>query len=263
MITELEEHLNALRHQKPLVLSLTNYVTMDYTANALLALGASPIMSCSIEELPELLKIANALYINIGTLDDAFVKRAEYAASLAQKLEIPITLDPVGSGASKLRTRLANTILPFANIVKGNASEVMSLHSSKHAARGVDSDHETHEASDIAQQLASEHDCIVSVSGKIDLLTDGTKLEQIPLGHPLMTYVTGMGCSLGAVVAAFSAVSENHFDTTYNALSYFGLCGYLASVFSSEPGSFRTAFIDELYKADFDAMKATLDRTQA
>jgi hydroxyethylthiazole kinase len=254
MIEEISNALTKLRATKPIVLCLTNYVTMDFMANSLLALGASPIMSCDTEELGELIQICNAVNLNIGTLDNAFIQRAHTAVELAKRYNKPIILDPVGSGASRIRTESARALMPFADIIRGNASEIMSLSDILTQTAGVDSSKETEHAKKIAINLASMLNCTVTVSGKEDFITDGHHQESLTFGSQLMPYITGMGCTLTAVIAAFRAVITDSFKAAQLATAYFTLCGTLADARTKQPGTFRTTFIDELYAANFKKM---------
>lgn len=253
-IDEMKSALTLLRTTKPIILCLTNYVTMDFMANCLLALGASPIMSVEESELHELIKISHAINLNIGTLDHAFIKRAHFTVELAKQENKPIILDPVGAGASLMRTQSARDLLPFATIVRGNASEIMALSDNFTKTAGVESLNETQQATSCAINIASSFNCTVTVSGKDDLITDGNRQELLSFGSPIMPLVTGMGCTLTAVIAAFRSVIPDSFTAARLATAYFSLCGNLADAKSKYPGTFRTSFLDELYAADFNAM---------
>ncbi len=252
MKTLLKNALTSLRQKNPLVLNLTNVVTMDFMANAQLAIGASPLMTIAEEELEELIHIANAVNINIGTLNNKFNQRILKAAHIAKTLKKPLILDPVGAGASTLRTQTAKTLLPYCDIIRGNASEILALANISHQTKGVDSTHNTYDAKDAAQQLAKTHHCIVVVSGAIDYLTDGTQDINLPYGSPLMPRVVGMGCTLTAVIAAFAGAHEPLFDAAHAATLYFGLCGNAAEKTTTGPASFQQTFIDTLYQADIE-----------
>ncbi len=254
MLNKIEAALTTLRETKPLVLCLTNYVTMDVMANCLLALGAAPLMAQEGEEVKELVALSHTLTLNIGTLDEAFIKRARAATDYAKKKNKPMILDPVGCGASRLRTKTAQELLLFADIVRGNASEVMALFGEVHKTLGVESIHQVKDAQAAALGLAQDQNIVVVVSGAEDLIADRTKKELLGYGSPLMALITGMGCSLTAVIAAFQAVIPDPFEAARLATAYFGLCGQLASEKASAPASFRTSFIDELYQANWKRM---------
>lgn len=253
MIKEIQQSLQQLREKKPLILCLTNTVSMELIANCLLALGALPLMSQSIEELDELIAISQGLTLNIGTLDLAFISRSEYAAKKAQQRGLPIVLDPVGAGASQLRTQTARNLSPFANIVRGNASEIMALAGVDGGTRGVDSHHHVSSAHFAAQSLAEYQ--VIMVSGEVDYVCYKKQHNQIPYGSALMPLVTGMGCSLTAVIAAFAACDANLYRAALTASQYFALCGQVTAQNSSKPGTFRQMFIDQLFAPDWDAMK--------
>lgn len=249
------KQLKRIRETKPLVLNLTNVVTMDFMANVLLAVGAAPIMSLAGEELDELIQIASSVHINIGTLDNAFNARCQKALELAQHYQKPVILDPVGAGASQIRSQTAMSLLPGVDIVRGNASEIMALAAQHHQTLGVESVHTTVEAEALAMHLAKTYDLTVVVSGEIDFVTDGRQSWQLACGSPMMPLVTGMGCSLTAMIAAFRACSEDSIQSARDATLFYGLCGQLAEEASQGPGSFRSAFIDKLYQAEASELK--------
>ena len=203
MIDKIETTLTTLRSSKPLVLNLTNYVTMDFMADSLLALGAAPIMTVCKEELEELIQIASCLNINIGTLDSLFIESCNFAANYAHKFKKPIVLDPVGAGASKSRTETARHLMAHTSIIKGNSSEIMALAKINKKTRGVDSTNTTQEAEESAFDLANSYGATIVVSGSIDFITNGKKEGKVPYGSSLMSYVTGMGCILSAVISPF------------------------------------------------------------
>ncbi len=252
MISSIQSTLTQLKQVKPLVLCLTNYVTMDFMANSLLALGAAPLMSESEHEIEELVSISHAVYINIGTLNTAFLERALLAASLAHALHKPVILDPVGAGASKLRTQAALRLLPFAHVIRGNASEIISLTSSSGATKGVEAIDSVIKAISSASNLAQELQKIVVISGPEDFITDGTQEKILPFGSSLMPLTTGMGCTMTAVISAFLAINPNHFQAVAQATAYFGLCGQLTEQYAKTPGAFRQVFIDNLFQPDWD-----------
>ena len=247
MLNDLEKALLQLRQLKPLVLCLTNQVTMDFMANCLLSLGAAPIMSQDERELEELVRISHAVNINMGTLDRAFMERANTTTHLAQKYKKPIILDPVGAGATHVRTASSRALMDCSDIIRGNASEIMALLDNANTTLGVESTHQVSDAAQSAIQLAKNHQCVVVVSGEHDFMTDGQQETHLNYGSSLMPLVTGMGCSLTAIIAAFRAVVPHSFTAARLATAYFTLCGSLAARKTDKPGSFRTSFIDELY----------------
>lgn len=259
MIDEIEKYLVAVRKQKPLILCLTNFVTMEFVANILLALGAAPIMSACENETNELIKIASAIYINIGTLDHDFIKLAEKIIQIAKAHHKTIILDPVGSGATNIRTETAKSMLPYAQFIRGNSSEIISLADNTHATYGVEASNITNaadRAAAIAQSVSLNNNSIVIVSGSVDFITNGNKFIKVPFGSPLMQMVTGMGCSLTAVIAAFSSAIKDPFESAVIATTYFALCGETAAQQQSSPGAFKIAFLDQLYNPNFALMRA-------
>ena len=251
----IEQAICDIKAQKPLILNLTNFVTMDFVANCLLAIGAAPIMCTSEDELEELVKISSVIYINIGTLNADFISLIKKASDLAIKHNKPIVLDPVGAGATKLRTSISSEIASCSKIIRGNASEIMALGNHGFLAKGVEAVHKTEDATGVADNIAITTKSAVVISGAIDYVTDGMNSERSKFGSPLMTNVTGMGCSLTAIIAAVLAVTKNPFEAGVIGAQYFSLCGEIAAQNHKKPGSFKAAFIDELYHTDFDLMR--------
>ncbi len=251
----LENILIEIKKNKPLVLNLTNLVTMDFMANTLLALGAAPIMSVCDEELEELVSISHAINLNIGTLDNLFITRCHEVVKLAKSYKKPVILDPVGAGCSAIRTNTAQELMVHADIIRGNASEILALEKINSETLGVESRHSTLEAKDAARHLAQKLKCVVVVSGEVDFITDGAQETEIHFGSAIMPLITGMGCTLTAVIAAFRGVLSDAFASAKLATLYFGLCGTLTEKQTNLPGSFRTTFIDNIYNTDFNKKK--------
>lgn len=241
--------LKAVRAQKPLVVNITNYVVMNNTANALLAIGASPIMAHSKQEMAEMMSFAGALVINIGTLDSVWVPRMEYAVEQANTNQKIIVLDPVGCGASKLRTDTATNILRAADrlIVRGNASEIIALAGEKGNGKGVDSLDASETAINSGQFLANEYQCSVVISGETDYIITQTGVTKCQNGDSMMPYVTGMGCTHSALTGAFAAVGDS---TGAAATAVLGVAGEIAAEKSAGPGSLQINLLDALYQLD-------------
>lgn len=248
MFEKIQSIVKAIKRDQPLVLNITNFVTMDFVANGLLSLGASPIMSYAEQELEELVALAAVVVINPGTLNDEFVTLCKKACHIANQLKKPIILDPVGAGASHYRTSVYKRLLDeFAiSIIRGNASEVMALAGAGLITKGVDSSIESQWAIQNAQELAIKNKAVIVVSGKMDVIVDACLVEKSHHGSALMCRVTGTGCLLSAVVAAFHAVHDNAFEAAVAATYFYGVCGELAEKKTSLPGSFKTCFIDTL-----------------
>lgn len=251
------ENLRNLREKKPLIHNITNYVVMNYTANALLACGASPVMAHASEEVEEMVSFAGALVLNIGTLTPYWVDSMLKAGRRANELNTPIILDPVGSGATKLRTDSAKQLIDELSIkvVRGNASEVLSLAHEGSKTKGVDSIHTVDEAAEAALALSKELNTTLAITGKVDLITDGERIYRVSNGHDLMGYVTGTGCTATVIIGAFLAVDPDSVTATTTALAYFGLAGEKAATKAQSPGSFQIAILDALYTMDEKQME--------
>lgn len=241
--------LEAIRTNSPLIHNITNYVVMNNTANALLALGASPVMAHAIEEVSDMTSIASSLVINIGTLSPDWVEAMLIAGVKAKEREIPLVFDPVGAGATPYRIDVCKQIINVCKpqIIRGNASEICALINSEEKTKGVDSILASHSAIDAAKLLAQNTGAIVSVSGEVDFITDGYALNEVRGGSPLMPRVTGMGCTSTAITAAFAAVNENRLQASTHAMQLMSVVGVNAAKNSAGPGSFQMNFLDELY----------------
>ncbi|GAB4264355.1 MAG: hydroxyethylthiazole kinase [Deferrisomatales bacterium] len=252
------EHLEALRARKPLVHNITNYVVMNFTANALLACGASPVMAHAPEEVEDMVAFAGALVINIGTLTPYWVDSMLKAGRRANERGVPIVLDPVGAGATPLRTESARRLVDELRIqvVRGNASEVLSLAHEGSRTKGVDSLHRVEEAAEAAGALARELGTTLAITGEVDLVTDGRRVHRIANGHELMGWVTGTGCTATALIGAFLAVADDPVEAATSALAYFGLAGEEAATRAQAPGSFQIALLDALYTLDPERVAA-------
>ncbi|WP_234735063.1 hydroxyethylthiazole kinase [Tellurirhabdus bombi] len=252
--------LEQIRSQAPLVQSITNFVVMNNTANALLALGASPAMVHSAEEVEEFVTIASALVVNIGTLDTNFVAGMKRAMPKAKSLGKPIVFDPVGVGATTYRNQVSRELLELASptIIRGNASEIMALAGLNAQTKGVDSTHGSSAALDSARQLSQATGSVVVVSGASDYIVSGEQVAVIDNGHPMLTKVTGMGCTATALIAAFSAVNSDPFAAAVHGMAVMGIAGELAAQRSSGPGSLQLHFLDVLYQLPFRHISESL-----
>ena len=248
--------LNALRVRSPLVHNITNYVVMNTTANALLAIGASPVMAHSVHEVKDMTGIASALVINIGTLSKEWVAAMLKAGKAARKKGIPVIFDPVGVGATPYRNEVAARILKKCKpaVIRGNASEIMALANENTTTKGVDSTLSSNSALDAAKRLASETGAIVVISGEIDFITDGIKVVSVKNGSPLMPKVTGMGCTATALIGAFAAVNTDYLTAATSAMAVMGVAGELAAQKSDGPGSMQFHFIDALYNLSSETL---------
>src|SRR5450759_2935240 len=251
---EIYKSIELIRQKSPVVHNITNYVVMNNTANALLAIGASPVMAHAQEEVEEMVNIASALVINIGTLSKLWIYSMFKAISQARKKSIPVILDPVGAGATTYRTQTARELINSVppTIIRGNASEIMALYDDKSKTKGVDSAASSDAAIDVAQKLCETHKCVICISGATDYIIGKEKIMKVKNGHPLMTKVTGLGCTASALCGAFAAVEKSPFMATVEAMAVMGIAGEMAAATSFGPGSLQTNFLDVLYRLTED-----------
>lgn len=249
---QIGEDLAKLRDTRPLVQNITNFVSMDIVANALLAAGVSPAMVHAAEELDEFGRLIGALVVNIGTLSSGWVDSMEIAARGARERGKPWVLDPVGAGATTFRTQTVLRLLEHRpSVIRGNASEILAvaaalgLEAAAARGKGVDSGNSADEAAGVAAELARRLDCTTVATGEIDVVTDGRRTLRFANGSSLMTLVTALGCSLSAITGAFCAVTDP-FAAACAAVSLVGIAGEMAGEDAALPGLFRVAFIDRL-----------------
>jgi hydroxyethylthiazole kinase len=243
------QDIQRIRSEAPLIHNITNYVVINTTANALLAIGASPVMAHAPEEVEEMVMKAKALVINLGTLSITWVNSMLKAGHMANHGGIPIVLDPVGSGATRFRTETAQLLIRNTppSIIRGNASEIRSLVLAEQSTKGVDSIHTPEETLEAAQFLSGHGRCVVSVSGATDLIVEKDSTIRILNGHPMMPRVTGLGCIASALTGAFVAVNPSRLQAAANAMALMGIAGEIAGENCPGPGSFQTRFLDALY----------------
>ncbi|MFA6676238.1 MAG: hydroxyethylthiazole kinase [Bacteroidales bacterium] len=251
--------LSKVREKSPLVHNITNFVVMNNTANALLSIGASPVMAHAQEEVEDMVCIASSLVLNMGTLNSEWVASMIKAGIKAKTKNIPVIFDPVGVGATPYRKIMADKIIEACHpdIIRGNASEIMSLCGQSITTKGVDSTEKTSSALQAAKILATKENCIVVVSGQVDYITNGIKSVALSNGTEMMSKVTGMGCTSTAMCGAFAGVVDNidHsasddyslFAAAIAAMSIMGVAGDIATSQSDGPGSLQVKFLDILY----------------
>jgi hydroxyethylthiazole kinase len=241
-------NLVLVREKRPLIHNITNYVVMQYTANALLALGASPVMAHAVEEMEEMVSLADALVLNIGTLSGPWIEGMLVAGRTASRRNIPIVLDPVGAGATRLRTTTAVRLLDECRVtvLRGNASEVLAVAQGAGGTRGVDAAHKVEDAVEAAREWARRRSIIVAITGAVDHVTDGGTVRRVHNGHPLMGRITGSGCTATTVIGAFCAVNADAVEATASALAFYGLAGEYAARAGNLPGTFAVGLIDML-----------------
>lgn len=225
---------------------------MNNTANALLAIGASPVMAHAADEVEEMAGMASSLVINIGTLDAAWVEAILLAGKTALRKSTPVIFDPVGAGATSYRSRVCKRLIEECrpSVIRGNASEIIALSDTQARTKGVDSTNSSETALDSAMALARQTGVIVVISGETDYITDGTTVEEVRNGHPMMARVTGMGCTATAIVAAFAAVNRNLLEAATHAMAVMGITGGIAAAISKGNGSLQMNFLDTLYRLD-------------
>jgi hydroxyethylthiazole kinase len=242
--------IQKIRAETPLVHNITNYVVMNTTANALLSIGASPVMAHAADEVEEMVAIASSLVINIGTLSNPWIDAMAKAARAATKRGIPIVLDPVGAGATRFRTETAQRLLSEsrATVIRGNASEIRALCYAEGATKGVDSLHGADEALEASTELSKRYHCSVSISGKVDLIVEGEQVIRVLNGHPMMSKVTGLGCTASALTGAFAAVNPSPLHAAAHAMAAMGIAGEIAAKKSDGPGTLQLHFLDALYQ---------------
>ncbi|WP_291728417.1 hydroxyethylthiazole kinase [Bernardetia sp.] len=240
--------LTELRKTTPLVHNITNYVVMNNTANALLAIGASPVMAHAVEEVEDIVSISSSLVINMGTLSKNWVEAMILAAHKAKELNKPFVFDPVGVGASKYRTETAKKIISTArpNVIRGNASEIMALAEITNSTKGVDSTASSDAAISAAQKLSNELGNTIIISGATDYIITQDKINEITDGDAMMSKVTGMGCTATAIVGACIAVESDYQLASTVAMKIMGSAGNMAAKTAKGTGSFEMSFLDSL-----------------
>ena len=244
--------LQRIREQKPLIHHITNMVVMNDTANVTLAIGALPVMAHAPEEVEEMVDLASALVLNIGTLDGTRVESMLRAGKRANQRGIPIVLDPVGAGATRLRTRTALRLLHELRVavVRGNAAELAALIGIAGETRGVASMSIAGEREMSARRAAGEFGCAVAITGARDLIMDGERLAYVDNGHPLLAAITGSGCMATSLIAAFLAVEPDRWFASIAGLICIGLAGELAAQRARGPGTFHSHVLDMVAALD-------------
>ena len=244
--------LAVMRERKPLVHNITNYVVMNETANAILALGALPVMAHAKEEVAEMVRLAGALVLNIGTLSEHWIDAMLIAGKAANERGVPVVLDPVGAGATGYRTRTAQHLLEEIEItvLRGNAGEVATLVGVEAEVRGVESVDAGGEASELARTAARTLGLVASVTGPVDHVSDGDRVAAVANGHELLASITGTGCMSTAMTGCFLAANEDPFAAAVEALVAFGVAGEDAAAGADGPGSFHVRLYDALAALD-------------
>jgi hydroxyethylthiazole kinase len=251
--------LRELRERRPLVHQITNYVVMNETANATLALGALPVMAHAREEVEEMVALAGALVLNIGTLSPHWIEAMLLAGKAANEHGVPVVLDPVGAGATRLRTETARRLLDEVNVavLRGNQGEVATLVGVQAEVRGVESIGAGGEPADLARTAARNLGLVASVTGPIDHVSDGDRVLAVANGHELLAMVTGTGCMSSAITGCFLAVARDRpLEASAGALAAFGVAAEDAARDAKGPGSFHVGLYDALAALEPDALDA-------
>jgi hydroxyethylthiazole kinase len=249
--------LRELRERKPLVHQITNYVVMNETANATLALGALPVMAHAPEEIEEMVGLASALVVNIGTLSEHWVEAMLLAGRAASDRGIPVVLDPVGAGATAYRTDTARRILDQVQVtvLRGNPGEVATLVGADAEVRGVESIAAGFEPAELAREAGRQLGVVASVTGPVDHVSDGERTLAVANGHPLLAAVTGTGCMSSALTGCFLAAKPDEpLEAAAEALAAFGVAAEAAAAGAAGPGTFHARLYDALAALDPDTL---------
>ncbi|MGM7636053.1 hydroxyethylthiazole kinase [Bacillus sp. Hm123] len=252
--------LEKLREQQPLIHNITNVVVTNFTANGLLALGASPVMAYAKEEVADMARISGALVLNIGTLDEEKVEAMIIAGEAANEAGVPVIFDPVGAGATTYRTEAARKIVREVNvaIIRGNAAEIAHVTGHQWEIKGVDAKEGQGDTIQLAQEAAKSLGMSVVITGKTDVITDGSKTYLVHNGDAMLTKVTGAGCLLTSVIGAFAAVEKDIVSAALSAVVTYGVAAERAIAMSGEkgPGSFQIELLNSLSKVSAETIQS-------
>lgn len=257
---ELANLLDKVREEVPLVHHITNYVTVNDCANIVLAIGASPVMADEIDEMEDMVSMANALILNMGTPNKRTVESMIFAGKKANELGIPVVFDPVGAGATKYRTKTANKIIDEVKIsvLCGNISEIKTIAGLDGTTKGVDASDEDmlgfeniEKVGEFAKNLSKELDCVIAITGAIDVIADGDKGFCIHNGHEMLSTITGTGCMCTSLVGSFCGVTDNYLNAATAAITSMGIAGERAYERLTDgdigSGSFRAKLLDMIF----------------
>ncbi|GAX89111.1 hydroxyethylthiazole kinase [Effusibacillus lacus] len=250
--------LDKVRQARPLVHNITNVVVTNIAANALLALGASPVMAYAKQEVGDMARIASGLALNMGTLDDNVVEAMLIAGKAANEVGVPVVFDPVGVGATPYRNDAASIVTEELKltVLRGNAGEISVLLGAGGAVKGVDSASTGENLPEVMRQYARKKGCVVIATGETDYVTDGDTIWSLQNGHPLLAAITGSGCMATALLGAFvgaagrNADLRTYADACVAALTCYNIAGEIAAERVQGPGTFQAALFDALYSLD-------------
>lgn len=246
--------LKKVKEINPLVLHYTNNVTITDCANTTLAIGASPLMSFSYEEVDDIVRVASSVVINIGTMNSELLELYVLAGKTANKYNKPVILDPVGVFATKARTDLTNRLLNEVkfDVIRGNISEIQFIGGLDVKGKGVDSFDDGSDPSFIVKEVAKKLECVVVASGKIDVVSDGDKIYKISNGTPKLKFITGTGCMSTSLIGSFLPCTKYKIDAAVMGTLVMSLCGELANRENPSIGSFKTKLFDEIFVLNED-----------
>lgn len=265
-----EKVLKEIKLRTPIVHCITNYVTVNDCANAILAVNGSPIMADDINEVSEITTICNSLVINIGTLNERTIASMIKAGKMANHLNHPVILDPVGAGASKFRTDTAKQLLKEINfqVIRGNISEIKALATNLSSTQGVDANindivtnDNLKEVISFAKKFSQDTNAVIAITGAIDIIANHEKTYVVYNGCTMMSKITGTGCMLSAILGATNAIGQSDpLITTAYTIAMMGYCGQIADQKvrneNSGTNSFRMYLIDALSTITYDQLKA-------
>ncbi|MDR0724289.1 MAG: hydroxyethylthiazole kinase [Endomicrobium sp.] len=241
------EVLQRIRKTSPLVHHITNWVTIADCANVVKVFGGSPVMAHAPEETSEMASIADAVVLNIGTLNNSTIEAMKQALTAANKKDIPVVLDAVGVGATKYRNEKIKELLEYkVAVIKGNASEIASTAGINAITKGVDTGEVLGDITNIAATLARDQECVVVVTGKEDICTNGAEIIKVKNGSPMMAQIVGTGCMAGSVIGTFCAVEKDYFFSAIAGLVCFEIAAENADKTSEGPGTFKTKMFDKI-----------------
>ncbi len=241
-----------VKNKEPLIHHITNYVVANDSANAMLAVGALPVMAISTNEVEEMVSQAQALVINLGTPTTSLIESAVKAGQAANAHSLPVVLDPVGAGATRYRTDNALRVLREVRIgiLRANTGEMASLLGHCSRMRGVEAGGKYHNVAELTIQASLTFGCVSVSTGAIDYVSDGKAMAMIHNGHPLLKRVTGAGCMVRSLCAAFAAVENDVFIASTAALAFFGIVAEKAALLGKGPGTFRSALFDTMFSLE-------------
>lgn len=259
LINELGRELNQIKMKTPLVYHLTNTVTINDCANVTLAIGASPLMSFCAEEIEEIIGFASAVVINIGTMEASMRELALTAGKIANRLNKPVVLDPVGAGATTARKKLVEELLENVkfSVMKGNLAEIKALLNFDSLSRGVDSLEAGNDGLHAGKLLAEKYDTVAAITGAVDYIVSKDRALLIKNGSPLMGKVTGTGCMTASLIGSFLAGGSDSFISAAGGVLSMGLAGETAADHTKTigTGSLKVSIIDNLSMLSSDIIK--------